>query len=184
MLAVLMLSFLGLGGSPKPAVAQADHGPAAAKPASLANDPYAPLRLYDGKWDVTPAASGDKPAETMHIENHCAKAGEFFACNQVLNGKNAALVVFLPLHTLENGGYAYHNQALRAEGDGPGTWGDLEIAGDRWVYSNEETDKGKKTYWRITNVFSGPDKIHFEVQRSEDDKKWETTMSGDEVRGK
>lgn len=66
---------------------------------------------------------------------------------------------------------------------GPGTWCDLEIVGDRWVYSNEETDKGKKTYWQIINVFSGSDRIHFEVQRSDDGKKWETTMSGNEVRG-
>src|ERR1035441_8341899 len=60
---------------------------------SAATDPYAPLRLYDGKWDLLPA-SGDKPGATVHIENRCAKVGEFFACNQIVNGKNMALVIF------------------------------------------------------------------------------------------
>jgi hypothetical protein len=180
MLAVLMLSFLTLWASPLPSADQADDAAAPAKTGNPASDPYAPLRLYDGKWDLVPA-SADKPAEAVHIENHCAKAGQFFTCNQFVNGKNMALVVFLPQHSLENGGYTYRNQALRPEGDDPSTWGKLEIVGDRWVYSSEATDNGKKTYWRTTNIFSGADKIHFEVQRSEDGAKWATTMSGDEA---
>jgi hypothetical protein len=120
----------------------------------------------------------------VHLENHCAQVGEFFACNQFVNSKNMALVIFLPQHPLENGGYAYRNQALQVEGDNAGTWSALEITGDRWVYSSDVTDKGKKIYWRTINVFSGPDKIHFEVQRSEDGTNWTTTMHGDEARAK
>ncbi len=183
MLSTLLLSFLTLWALPTAFATEPGRAAGAAKTASLADDPYAPLRLYDGKWDAL-TAGGNKPADPVHLENRCAKAGEFFACNQIVGGKNTALVVFLPLHALENGGYAYRNQALRVEGDAPGTWGNLEIVGDRWVYSSEETDKGKKTYWRTTNVFSGPDKIHFEVQRSEDGVNWTTQVSGDESRAK
>jgi hypothetical protein len=185
MLGLLIVSFLMLGTAANAPAGQPERPAAPPKTvtASVLSGAYAPLQLYDGKWDVTPA-SGDKPAETVHIENHCAKVGEFFACNQFVNGKNMALVVFLPLHPLENGGYAYHNQALGVEGGGSGNWGSLEIVGDRWVYSSNETDGGKKIYHRITNVFSGSDKIHFEVQRSEDGVNWTTKMSGDEVRVK
>jgi hypothetical protein len=183
MLGVLILSLFTLWVSPAPQTAQASPAGAAAKANSLASDPYAPLRLYDGKWDLVPASDG-KPAEAVHIENHCAKVGDFFACNQFVNGKNMALVVFLPSHPLENGGYAYRNQALGVEGDAPSRWGKVEIAGDRWAYSSDETDKGKKTYWQTINLFSGPDKIHFEVQKSDDGIKWTTTMSGDEARAK
>jgi len=183
MVAALLLSFFTLWASSTPTAGQPEYSVAPTKAANLANDPYAPLRLYDGKWDVLPA-SEDKPAEPVHIENHCAKVGDFFACNQFVNGKNMALVVFLPLRLLENGGYVYRNQALRSEGDDFSTWGRLEIVGDRWVYSSDETDKGKKIYWRTTNVFSGPDRIHFEVQRSEDGATWVTKMSGDEARAK
>jgi hypothetical protein len=182
MVTTLILCFLALWPSPLSPEGQSAATPSQ-KPVDVATDPYAPLRLYDGKWDVVPI-SGDKPAETVHLVNRCAKAGDFFACNQFVNGKSMALVVFLPMHALANGGYAYHNQALRPENDGSGTWGNLEIAGDQWVYSSDETDKGKKIYWRTTNFFSGVDKIHFEVQRSEDGAKWVTTMSGDETRAK
>jgi hypothetical protein len=183
MFGALILSLFTLWASAAPQIAQAPPSEAGAKARSLASDPYAPLRLYDGKWDVVLASDG-KPADTAHIENHCAKVGDFFACNQFMNGKNMALVVMLPSHPLDNGGYAYRNQALRADGDGPGTWGKLEIVGDRWVYSNDGTDNGKKTYWQTINLFSGPDKIHFEVQKSDDGVKWTTTMSGDEARAK
>jgi hypothetical protein len=181
MIGVLILSFLAMWPSAVLPEGQTEHAPV--KPPAAAIDPYAALRLYDGKWDLLPAP-GDKAAETVHLENRCAKVGEFFACNQFVNGKNMALVVFLPVRPLENGGYSYRNEALRPEGDDPSKWGGLEIVGDRWVYSNEENNNGKKIYWRITNVFSGSDKIHFEVQRSEDGAKWATTMSGDEARVK
>jgi hypothetical protein len=156
--------------------------PAVSKPAEQSDDPYLPLRLYEGKWDVIPAGA-NKPGDIVHLENRCAQAGEFFTCNQVVNGKSVPLVIFLPSHP-PNGGYAYRNQALRPDADGSGTWGTLEINGDHWVYSSEETDKGKKIYPRILNAFSANDKIHFEVQASDDGVKWTTNMSGDETRVK
>ena len=183
MLAVLILSFLAFWPYSFDPAGQPEHA-AVTRSANAPVDPYAALRLYDGKWELATPAAGNKPPETVHIENHCAQTGEFFSCNQVVNGKNMALIVFLPTHALENGGYAYRNQALRPDSDGSGMWGKLEIVGDRWVYSSEENDKGKKIYWQTVNVFSGSDKIHFEVQRSEDGAKWETTMSGNEVRAK
>lgn len=181
---LLILGVVALWASPNAWAGQGGHDPAdPAKAASAVTDPYAPLRLYDGKWDLVPKAT-DKAAETMHMENHCARVGEFFSCNQFVNGKNMALIVFLPLRPLENGGYEYRNQGLQVEGNNPSSWGKLEIVGDRWVYSSDETDNGKKTYWRTTNVFSGADRIHFEVQRSDDGASWVTQMSGDETRGK
>jgi hypothetical protein len=127
MVAVLILSFLALWPSPVSAAGQPEHAAGPAKTASLASDPYAPLRLYDGGWNLLPEKS-DKPGDPVHIENHCAQVGEFFACNQFVNGKNMALVIFLPSHALENDGYAYRNQALRVEGDNSGAWSNLEIA--------------------------------------------------------
>jgi hypothetical protein len=180
---LVILSFVALWTSPGTASGQMGHDASAAKMGNVLADPYTPLRLYDGKWDLIPK-SADKPSDSMHLENRCAKVGEFFSCNQFVNGKNTALVVFLPLHPLENGGYEYRNQALRVDGDSPSSWGKLEIVGDRWVYSSAESDSGKKTYWRTTNVFSGADKIHFEVQKSVDGTNWMTQMTGDEARGK
>ena len=144
-----------------------------------AEDAYAPLWLYNGSWGLE-TAGGNEHSKTQ-ISNHCEKTGLFFVCEQVIGGKSEDLVVFVP--TGASGiTQSYRTMGLSAGGETPGDWGKLEISGDRWVYSSEETDKGSKVYWRTINLFSGRDKIHFEIQRSVDGKTWETRRSGDEHR--
>ena len=146
---------------------------------TAADDPYAPLRLYDGNWQFE--MTDGKDVSHMHISNHCEKTGLFFVCEQVIDGKPSNLVVFLPAGT-SAGTQNYRTQGLSTDARRPRDWGNLEISGNRWVYSSEETDGGSKVYWRIINIFSGPDKIHFEVQHSTDSKTWETKQSGEERR--
>lgn len=147
--------------------------------ALAAGDPYAPLRLYEGKWDST-TTIGEK--EVVRIENHCTKTGFFFVCEQVVNGKTEALTVFLPIAKTVSGGEEYKINGLLADASPPGAWNKLTIDADRWVYSWEDTDSGKKVSWRNVNQFSGTDRIHFEIQRSDDGATWKTVKGGDEVR--
>jgi hypothetical protein len=149
--------------------------------ATAADDAYAPLKLYDGKWEVGPS-EGEK--EATHLENHCAKTGLFFACEQVVNGKSVALVVFLPVAKLASGGEEYRTQGLAADASPAGEWGKLTIEGERWIYSWESRDNDKKVYWRNVNTFSGPDKIHYEIQKSDDGASWKVQKGGDEHRVK
>jgi hypothetical protein len=62
-----------------------------------------------------------------------ARAGDsaFVGSLDLRYDSNMALVIFLPTHPAGNGGYAYHNQALGVEDGGSGSWGNLEIVGDR-----------------------------------------------------
>ena len=152
-----------------------------AQNASAADDPYAALKLYDGKWLVMPA---DGPKEGVHLENHCAKTGLFFACEQMVNGKTVALVIFQPTAKLPSGGEEYRSTAVTPESGAPGGWNGLTIEGDRWVYTWDDTEFGKKTLYRNINTFSGPDKIHFEIQNSDDGKTWKKQKEGDETRQK
>jgi len=149
--------------------------------AAVADDPYAPLKLYDGKWDVMMTSAGK---DVTRLEDHCVKTGLFFECEQVVDGKPRALVVFLPFAKTSTGGEEYRTQVLRPDATTPGNWEKLTIEGDRWVYSWETTESGKKLHWHNINTFSGPDKIHFEIQSSEDEKTWKTQNSGDEQRVK
>ncbi len=126
----------------------------------VADDRYAPLGLYDGKWDYT-TTIGEK--ESIHLENHCTKTGLFFACEQMVNGKTAALIVFLPVARMASGGEEYGITGLSADANPPADWNKLTIEAERWVYSWEDTDGGKKVFWRNVNQFSGPSKIHFEI---------------------
>ena len=99
---------------------------------NASGDPYAPLRLYEGAWEVhvtTPAKKTDK------IVNHCAKTGTFFSCEQEVNGKTTALMVFLPAGKATSGAQEYRMQALQPDASAPQDWSQLVIDGDTWLYS-------------------------------------------------
>jgi hypothetical protein len=144
--------------------------------AGAADPAYAPLWLYQGAWRVSPSdlAPGAKPDE---LKNQCALLGKYFACDQTVNGQPVGLVIFLPAGAAGH----YYTQNVRVDGLASGR-GDLVIAGDHWTYSSTRDDSGRTVYHRITNVFTGKNRIHFETAESADGKNWKVTRSGDEVR--
>ncbi len=148
-------------------VARADH------------DPYAPLKLYDGSWEVKVSLPA---AKTDHLVNHCAQTGLFYACEQVLNGKTSALIIFLPTGIDSSGAEQYRTQPLLASGAPGGDWGNLTISGDNWTYTWDSEEAKKIVHWRVKNHFTGKDRIHFEVQSSEDGTTWKLQSAGDEER--
>jgi hypothetical protein len=152
--------------------------PVSGHAATVADDPYAPLRLYNGKWQLV---SDDQKAPT-NIENHCAQTGVFYSCEQIVDDKTAALVVFLPMAKTKTGGEDYRTHVLTPDAKPSGGWHNLTIEGDKWLYTWDSTETGKKILWRNVNTFSGPDKIHFEIQSSADGTTWETQKQGDEQR--
>ncbi len=142
--------------------------------AAAAGDAYAPLRLYAGAWQVTKAsAPAGKPDRLV---NDCVEIGRYFACQQTVNGRPGALVLFIPDRVAGQ----YHNQVVLPDGAALGPPGTLVIAGERWTYLGQPDPKGVR--YRTTNVFHGRDHIHFEVAQSSDGKSWTTTMAGDETR--
>lgn len=145
--------------------------------AFAANDSvYAPLRLYDGNWRVTRtnAPAGSKPDE---LNNQCLAIGKYFACQQTVNGGVSALLIFVPS---DKPGH-FFTQSVNTQGRALGR-GDLEITGNRWVFSSSWDQGGKTTYYQTINTFTGRDHIHFEQQESGNRTDWKTTSSGDDVR--
>ena len=160
---MLTLVFLALAG-------QTAHSATAADPV------YAPLRAYEGTWQVTrkdqPAAS--KP-ETL--VNQCSLLGKYFACSQTINGSQGGLVIFIP--TGKPG--RFWTQTIMPEGRATGR-DDLEIAGDQWTYMSRRDQDGKTTFFRTTNKFTDKNHIHFEQAQSNNGTDWKTGSTGDEVR--
>jgi hypothetical protein len=146
----------------------------AATAAAAPLDPYAPLWLYNGSWDVRPK---DQP-KPDRLANKCALIGRFFACEQSVNGTPGALQIFIPAPGKPG---HYYTQNVRPEGRAGGR-GDLEIAGELWTYTSTWDEGGKTIYYRTTNVFTGRNKIHFEQAESENNKTWVVKNSGDEIR--
>lgn len=139
--------------------------------ASTPDPAYAPLWLYSGTWRVS--RNGANPDE---LKNDCALIGKYFACQQTVNGTPGELLIFIPA---DKPGH-YYTQTVMPQGRAGGR-GDLEINGDRWIYSSNWDDGGKTTFYRTTNVFTGKDHIHFEQAESTNHKDWKVTASGDEV---
>ena len=138
-----------------------------------AGAPYRPLMLYNGTWWVTPLQSTKRDI----LEDHCDRTGKFYSCEQTVNGKTVALIVFVPAALTGH----YYTQTILPDGHASGR-GDLKIAGDRWVYSSKDVAGSKTTYYRTVNVFVDKDHIHFDSQESTDGTSWKTTQSGDERR--
>ena len=144
-------------------------------------DPYEPLKLYEGTWQVRMGAADKKP-DTLLV--HCARTGKFFSCEQALNGAPRALVVFCPTGTTSTGGLEYRTLVARADLSKPDDWEHLVIEGDTWTFAWTQKDGDKTVSMRNVNHFTGKDHIHFEIQKLEDNGNWKTQLSGDEERSK
>lgn len=145
--------------------------------ANTASNPYTPLWLYNGSWQITrkDLAPGAKPDE---LTNQCALVGKYFACQQTVNGTPGALLIFIP--TGEQG--HYYTQNVRPDGLASRR-GDLQIEGDVWTYRTAwDQGGGTTTYYKTVNTFTGKDRIHFEQLESKNNKDWKTANSGDEAR--
>jgi hypothetical protein len=140
---------------------------------ATAADPYTPLWLYNGTWRIT---KKDGSADTLI--NRCALVGRFFTCEQTVNGTPGALLIFIPV---PNKPGQYYTQNVMPEGRASGR-GDLEITGDKWVYTSTWNQGGSTVYYRTTNILTGKNKIHFEQAESPDNKNFTVKNSGDEVR--
>ena len=143
---------------------------AAEKPA----DPYAPLRLYNGSWEVTRKGATKPDA----LVNHCALLGQFFACGQTVNGAPGGLVVFIPVNGQSG---HYYTQTIMPEGRATGR-DELRIEGNQWTYTSRRDENGVTTYFRTLNTFADNNHIHFEQRDSNNNKDWTVRNSGDEVR--
>ena len=138
-------------------------------------DAYAPLKLYAGTWHI--AAKNQAAGKLELLKNDCAQLGNFYACQQTVDGAPQNLIVFVPANQPGH----YYTQAIRQDGRATGR-SDLVITGDRWIYTNTWDEGGRTTYYRTINLFTGKNHIHFEQQESPDGKDWKTTNSGDEDR--
>jgi hypothetical protein len=145
-----------------------------AGPALAAQDPYEALKAMDGHWIAT-TSSG----RTQTVDNHCARTGLFFVCEQALEGKPTVLVVFLPKAGEQGRLMTFQTQTLTAAGDRAGPWRELTIDHDRWTYAGSARPLGVKRRERTVVTHSGPDFMHAEIQASTDGHTWTVVSSED-----
>ena len=139
-----------------------------------ADNPYAPLMLYNGTWQVTRKDS----AKPDMLVNQCAKTGRFFTCDQSVNGAPSALLVFIPRADKPG---QYYTQNIRPEGRATSR-ADLAINGDVWTFLSNWDSSGHTIYYRTVNTFVSRTRIKYEQSESSNNKDWTVTNSGEETR--
>ncbi len=144
--------------------------------AAPATPAYAPLLVYGGNWKITRKSAGAN-AKPDELQNQCASVGKFFTCQQTVNGNVTGLLVFAPLS--QPGHFA--TQTVLPEGRATGR-GELEIAGNRWVFTSSWNQGSTTTRYRTTNIITDKNHIHFEQEESSDGVRWEVKDSGDDLR--
>ena len=140
--------------------------------------PLTPLTAYDGSWLVTPRPAAGEPAKVDRLTNHCHMTDAFYTCEQVVNGKSMALLVFTEGPVVG----VLHSTVVMPDGSPGGKPADLTIAGNHWTFLN--MDGAGKPSFRVENYFKDSDHIHFEQYKAKPDGSWEKVGEGDEVRVK
>lgn len=144
--------------------------------AAPVNAALEPLQAYQGTWQVTRNGPG-ATAKPDRLVNRCVTLGIYFACEQNVNEKPTALLVFLAAGRAGH----YHTQSILPEGRATGL-DDLQISGNRWIFTSRRHEGGHTTYFRNTNVFTDANHIHFENAQSPNGKQWTVESSGNETR--
>ena len=130
----------------------------------------------DGQAYDTEFSKAAKDTSTLH--NDCWQSGEFYACDQIVDGVSRALIIF----TFNAKDGTYNNYAIQVGGAPARPGGILTIDGTTWTYSPRPDPDAKSPFFRTVNVFDGDSTIHYKLEFTRDNKNWTTTRDGIERR--
>lgn len=172
--AAVALAAIAMGGTPSevPATPQS----------VTSDDPFSDLTIYDGDWAVhaTHPWSGAPAGTAEHLQSRCRRFTLYFACEQTVNGKVLALIVYTAGETS-----GHLNTRTIAPNGLAGGRGDLVIGGARWSYLDKPPASLTGPWSRVENVIVDRDHIRFnEFESGDEGKTWVQTNGGTEERVK
>jgi len=139
------------------------------------------IRAYEGTWLVnlqyseTPHSKASTDRNTLR--NECWRNGAYFACNQYVNGESKVLLVF----TYDAARNEYTSYQIPQGGGSAGS-GKLLIDGNQWTFPWQSGQGANTTFFRVVNLFNGPDKIEFRQEYSTDQVHWTLMGQGTETK--
>jgi hypothetical protein len=155
---------------------------ASASATAAASDPFAPLAIYDGDWLVHAEHpwSGAPAGAVDRLQSRCHRFTLYFACEQTVNGKPQALIVY----TATDAPGRLNTRTIAPNGLAGGR-GDLKLDGKRWTYIDKPPASLEGPWSRTENVIVDHDHIRFEEFESTNrGKSWRRTNAGTERRDK
>ncbi|HEX2668709.1 MAG TPA: hypothetical protein VHP13_10080 [Gammaproteobacteria bacterium] len=148
--------------------------------AADATSPLDRLNVFAGTWKTesekfdTPYSSAGTVSSTL--VNQCWKAGNFFICNQSVNGQSAVLLVFT-----YKGGDSFNISNIPAAG-GYASNGSLVVNGGVWTFPGQTHKFGQVVYFRTVNIYSDNDNLDYREEYSTDQQTWTLMAKGHEAR--
>ncbi|GAC1391910.1 MAG: hypothetical protein NVSMB31_09590 [Vulcanimicrobiaceae bacterium] len=141
------------------------------------DDDLGKIAVYAGTWNTSIEHFATKYSkarvDSASVTNACWRSNDYYACNQIVGGKSAALIVY----TYDTAGKVYHTHAVPKDGS-PAQGGELRIVGNTWTYPWKDHDGSKTVYIRILNTFRDPATIDFRQEVSLDNAHWTLTAQG------
>jgi len=150
-----------------------------AEPMSPTNA-FQKLEIYGGDWSVRADHpwSGASAGSSDDLRSRCQRFSAYFACEQSVNGKPLALIVY----TAGDAPNRFHTRTIATDGRAGGR-GDLVLEGNRWTYLDKPPLGLKGAWSRTENIVRDGNHIRFvEYQSSNEGKTWVQTNAGVEVR--
>jgi hypothetical protein len=143
-------------------------------------DRFTPLTVYGGSWAVKAEHpwSGGTAGTVDHLLSHCERFDSYFACEQSVNGKAQALLVYTAASVPGKLGC----RTITPDGLAGGR-GDVTLEGNHWTYLDKPPLNLKGNWSRVENFILDRNHIRFEEYESADEgKTWTKTNSGAEER--
>ena len=138
------------------------------------------LHAYEGTWTVRierfNTAQSKAGSDSSTLRNECWQSGQYFVCNQFVNGESKALLVFT--YDAKTDEYTSY-PIVAGAGAGHGT---LRIKGNEWTFPWSVSEGGTTTYFRVVNVFASGSKIEYRKEFSTDQEHWTLMEQGEETR--
>lgn len=136
--------------------------------------PFAGTWKSDSQTFDTPYSKAGTSSSTL--VNQCWKAGQFFICNQSVNGESRVLLVFA-----YKGGDTFGVTYVPADGS-HSISGTVLVAGGVWTYPGQQTKLGQTTYFRTVNIYGNSDNLDYREEYSQDQQTWTLMAKGHETR--
>jgi hypothetical protein len=163
-----------------------------AAPAFAADFPPLPpqlkaLDVQAGHWIYhgTTAATATDKAGTFTWDEHCSwSANKLFLNCSFDNDWSGQKVQSLVVDSWNDTDKSYwHYEMFAVGGSGAKPFASkMTVAGNTWTEVGEDDDTGKKSYDRISYVYSSPTQVTVKIEISPDNTHWKTVVEGTGVK--
>lgn len=139
------------------------------------------LDVQSGHWIYHGTTAFGGKAGTFTWDEHCSWSSNklFLMCSfdNDWSGDKVQSLVVDSWNAQDKSYWHYEFFAVGGSGDKPFS-SKMTIAGNTWTELGEEDDKGKKSYDRISYVYTTPSTVKVKIEVSPDQKTWKTVLDG------